>query len=108
MELVEVMVEHGEGNQLPPLTKEQFASFGATLVKAAAGVSFFLEGMERVIFDGTYVRSASDSQEPNHPFCLWRVYGLSPEQAVEAVLNIIEEVTGARPTAYAHALKRII
>ena len=108
MELVVVMVDHGEGNRLPPLTEKQVASLRATLVKAAAGVSLFLEGREKVIFDGTYVRSVSDLQEPNHTFCLWRVYGLSSEQAVEVVLDVIEEVTGVRPTAYAYAPKRII
>lgn len=107
IELVVVMVDHGEGNQLPPLKEKQFASLGATLVEAAGGASLYLEGMKRVFFDGTYTRS-DDSQEPDYPFCIWRVYGLSPEQAVKLILDIIEEVTKARPIAYVHALERII
>ena len=107
--LVTVIVDHREGNELPSLTEEERASFRTDLIEAAAEKTFSFKGMEEVIFDGTFVRPVSESQEPNHPFCLWRVYGLSSEQAVKTVQIIIKQVTGEEPhLAYVHALRQII
>ncbi len=89
-----IKVAHSKGNELPDMTREQRVTLRRNLIKAAAEKTNLQERGE-IIFVGTLVDLRLI--QPNYPYCLWRVSGLSDSRAIEAVQEVIEEVISVKP-----------
>ena len=79
------------------MTRKQCVALRMNLIKAAVKKtnSLFIKEEGEIIFVGTLVDLRLI--QPNYPYCLWRVSGLSDAQAIGAVQEIIEEVVSIKP-----------
>ena len=100
-----VEVFHDKGNELPEMTEEEYDNLRRDILEAATAFSKSKEEVV-VFFRGTFTGKRSEFS-----VCRWEVFGLSPEQAIQAIQDIIEQAVGveARPdTIHLDVLRQII
>ena len=87
-------MNHTKGNELPDMTGEQCVALRRNLMRVATEKTSPLEGVE-VVFIGTL--EDLNLKQPNYPYSLWRVFGLSDSLAIKEVQEVIEKVVCAKP-----------